>query len=184
MKGVFLVLMAVALLVAGALFCSLSADDVFKPSSPHERVDIPVEKPNRPTNWEDDDSGDDEGEEDDDDDDEEPPIEFFDEEIEGDKVTYVMDYTGSMAGRVGHSITDANGKVIGNPTKMQHIKAEFAKSVMALSENVKFSAVMFATPAWQCSRVDVKVWKSQLVDATPQNKQSAIAWANGFQPAG
>jgi len=56
--------------------------------------------------------------------------------------------------------------------------------VMALSENVKFSAVMFATPAWQCSRVDVKVWKSQLVDATPQNKQSAIAWANGFQPAG
>ncbi|MCX7703798.1 MAG: hypothetical protein N2234_06845 [Planctomycetota bacterium] len=45
------------------------------------------------------------------------------------KLVYVMDYTGSMSGKVGHPITDANGNVISNPTKMEHIKAEFTKSV-------------------------------------------------------
>jgi len=152
MRWLYLVLMALALALVVGVVVSVSADDVYKPSNADEKVDLPVPKPTRPTGWEEEDAEEGEGDEvdeDDEDDDENPPIEFFDEEIEGDKVVYQLDYTGSMMGKVGHSIVDENGRKIGNPSKMQHIKAEFARSVLALSENVRFSVVMFATPAWQ-----------------------------------
>ncbi|RKY17032.1 MAG: hypothetical protein DRP63_04415, partial [Planctomycetota bacterium] len=105
------------------------------------------------------------------------PIVFFDEEIEADKVVFDMDYTGSMDAPIGHPITDENGHTINNPTKMDQIKVEFAKAVLGMSENVKFSAVMF-------SSAGIRVWKRQLMDATPQNKAAAIAWVRSFSPWG
>jgi len=144
------VLTALALALIVGVLASASADDVYKPSNADEKVDLPVPKPTRPAGWEEEDTEEGEGDEEDDEDDgENPPIEFFDEEIDGDKVVYQLDYTGSMMGKVGHSIVDESGNTINNPTKMEHIKAEFAKSVLALSENVRFSVVMFATPAYQ-----------------------------------
>ena len=185
MRLLAVVVAAVTVMVAGILIAGLTgaqvssaiAQDVYKPANADEKVDLPVPKPTRPTGWEDADNDEDENADDDDDDDETPPIEFFDEEVEADKVVFVMDYTGSMSGRVGHPITDENGRTINNPTKMDHIKAEFAKAVLGMSENVKFSAVMFASRG-------IKVWKRQLMDATPQNKSAAIAWVRSFRPSG
>ena len=200
MRGEIVFVVAVVLVLMGAWWAVADAQDVFKPSSPHERVDIPVEKPTRPTNWEEDDTGEDEGEADDEDEDEEPPVEIFDEEVEGDKVVYVMDKTGSMGWKVGHAITDENGNVINNPSKWQHIKAEFKKSVMGLSDNIKFSALLYsgnvvnfrgAQPprvGWMGDAIISPPWITVLWNevrkATPQRKAQAMAWIDGFNPYG
>ncbi|MCX7702697.1 MAG: hypothetical protein N2234_01140 [Planctomycetota bacterium] len=184
--GVF-VLAAILFLVADVLYASGDKD---KPSAPTERVDLPVEKPTKPAG--DRGGGDNEGgggDDDEGDDDEEPPVEFFDKEIKANKVFYVMDKTGSMNGPVGHPITDEKGNVINNPTKMQHIKAEFCKSVMALGENAKFSGLFYsAYPNWAHSSTyvadDITVFRMTLVKATPENKAAAIAWANGVSAMG
>jgi len=182
--AVALVTMAGVLIagLTGAQVASAVAQNVYKPTNNDEKVDLPVPKPTRSTGWQDtdqdqdsqnqpDDSGDDA------DDEEAPPIEFFDEEIEADRVVFVMDYSGSMDAPVGHPITDENGHTINSPTKMDHIKAEFAKAVLGMSENVKFSAVMFSSSG-------IRVWKRQLMDATPQNKSAAIAWVRSFSAWG
>ena len=46
-----------------------------------------------------------------------------------------------------------------------------------MSRNVKFSAVMF-------SSCGIRVWKRQLMDATPQNKRAAINWVRSFSATG
>ncbi|RKY18073.1 MAG: hypothetical protein DRP63_02665 [Planctomycetota bacterium] len=179
------VVMVAGILIAGltgAQVASAVAQNVYKPGNNDEKVDLPVPKPTRSTGWQDtekdkEEKPDNNQEEDDEDDSETPPIEFFDEEVEGDRVVFVMDYTGSMDARVGHPITDENGHTISNPTKMDHVKAEFAKAVLGMSENVKFSAVMFSTSG-------IRVWKRQLMDATPQNKSAAIAWVRSFSAWG
>jgi len=190
MRVVAVVVAVAVVMVAGVLIAGLTgaqmasavAQNVYKPGYSDEKVDLPVPKPTRSTGWQDTDNDkeekpDNSQEEDDEDDSEAPPIEFFDEEIEGDRVVFVMDYTGSMDARVGHPITDENGHTISNPTKMDHVKAEFAKAVLGMSENVKFSAVMFSTAG-------IRVWKRQLMDATPQNKAAAIAWVRSFSAWG
>jgi len=184
----------VGLVVAALVFCcsAYASGDKDKPTAPAEKVDLPVEKPTEPIGDEEEEEEDEEGEppeDDEEDEDEEPPVEFFDEEVDTDKVVYVMDKTGSMNGSVGHPITDVNGNVINNPTKMQHIIAEFQKSVKALSENCKFSALFYsAYPNWAHSRTsvadDLKIFKPVLVKATPENKAAAIAWAAGTSAYG
>ena len=184
--AVALVMMAGVLVagLTGAQVASAVAQNVYKPANNDEKVDLPVPKPTRSTGWQDTEQEDtqnqdqpEENAEDDTDEEETPPIEFFDEEVEGDRVVFVMDYTGSMDAPVGHAITDENGHTISNPTKMDHVKAEFAKAVLGMSENVKFSAVMFSSSG-------IRVWKRQLMDATPQNKSAAIAWVRSFSPWG
>jgi len=181
------VVMVAGILIAGltgAQVSSAVAQNVYKPANNDEKVDLPVPKPTcstglqNPNNNEEENTDNNEEEETDDTDEEEtPPIEFFDEEVEGDRVVFVMDYTGSMDCPVGHSIKDENGHIISNPTKMDHVKAEFAKAVLGMSENVKFSAVMFSSSG-------IRVWKRQLMDATPQNKSAAIAWVRSFSAFG
>jgi len=177
---VWVVLLAFVII---GFFCGIAlAQDSSKPSSPVERVDLPVEKPIKPDN--DKGSGDDDkggsGDDDDADDNEEPPVEFFDNEIKANKFVYVMDKTGSMSGRVGHPITDEKGNVISNPTKWQQIKAEFKKSVLGLGENAKFTALVYS--GYATSPGDIVVWRTTLQKATPENKASAMAWIEGFSP--
>ena len=188
-------LLAVFLVLGFAFLTRAMGQDVYKPTNAGEKVDLPVPKPTRPVGWEEDDNQEsEEGEEtgeDEEDEDEEPPIEFFDEEIESDSVVYVMDKTGSMRGRVGHPITDENGKVIQYPTKWQHIMAEFRKSVLALSDNVKFSAVVYSAflrERWNGvkARVSLSIYTlwGEVKKATAQNKQQALAWIGRFGPGG
>jgi len=190
--GIGLVVVALALvLLCGDLY----AQDNDKPTAPAEKVDLPVEKPTDAPGDSEEEEEDQEGEppeDDEEDEDEEPPIEFFDEEIDADTVVYVIDKTGSMRGRVGHPITDEKGNVINNPTKWQMIVAEFRKSVLALSENTRFSAVVYSahttvlswSPLNAPSTLSIYTWSKVLKKATPENKASAISWIGGFSPGG
>jgi hypothetical protein len=72
---------------------------------------------------------------------------------------------------------------------MQHIKAEFCKSVKALGENAMFSALFYsAYPNYAHSSTyvadDLLVFRPTLVKATPENKAAAIAWANSVSAFG
>jgi len=196
---VLIVAVVVAGLLVAAVVASLYAQDVYRPRNDDERVDLPVPKPTRPTDWDESDTQEEEEQtgEDEEDEDEEPPVEFFDEEVEADKVVFVLDKTGSMGWSVGHPITDENGKVIQNPSKWQHLVAEFRKSVMGLSENAKFSAVVYscgitnlryASPprvGWMADAVmSIHTLWGEVKDATPQNKAQAISWIGSFHPYG
>jgi len=191
---------AIVFVAVGALAASLYAQDVYRPRNDDERVDLPVPKPTRPTNWAEDQTGEQQeepGEDEEDEEPEEPPVEFFDEEIEADKVVYVLDKTGSMSWPVGHPITDENGNVINDPSKWRHLLAEFKKSVLALSENAKFSVVTYSCDVvnfrrarpprvgWMGDAVLLiyTLWK-EVQPATPQNKAKAISWVSGFNPWG
>lgn len=189
----------VAAMIIGLSFAILHAQDVYKPTNSDEKVDLPVPKPTRPAGWDESDTDEQEEEEGDDEDDdtEEPPVEFFDEEIDADKVVYVLDKTGSMRWSVGHAITDENGNVINNPSKWQHLLVEFKKSVLALSENAKFSVVVYscditnlrqATPprvGWMADAVPLiyTLW-NEVKPATAANKATAVSWVSGFNPWG
>jgi len=195
MERLVWVLFAVILVVAGAFLTGVFAQDVYKPQHAGEKVDLPLPKPTRPGGWEEEDETNEEdedaGEDEEDEDEENPPIEFFDEEVEGESVVYVLDKTGSMFGGVGHPITNEDGDVIEHPTKWQHITVEFKKSVLGLAENVKFSAVVysaFLVEGWNGVRARVALsiyalWGS-VHKATPQNKQKALAWIGCFRPGG
>jgi len=197
---VAVVVFLVAAVLVGAFVASLYAQDVYRPRNEDERVDLPVPKPTRPTNWSEEESEEEQGEageDEEDDEPEEPPVEFFDEEIEADKVVYVLDKTGSMSWPVGHPITDENGNVIGNPSKWRHLLAEFKKSVLALGDNAKFSVVTYSCNvvnfrAADPPRVGVMgdavlliytLW-DEVQPATPQNKAKAMSWVSSFTPWG
>ena len=197
MKAVLSVgLMITVAVVVLLLFGDVYGQDNTKPTVPAEKVDLPVEKPvGPPKDREEEDDKDKEDKspkDDEEDEDEEPPIEFFDNEIEADTVVYVIDKTGSMRGRVGHPVTDEKGNVMSNPTKWQMIVAEFRKSVLALSENTKFSAVVYSAntrviswnPLNAPATLSIFAWSTVLRKATPENKASALSWIGRFSPRG
>ena len=86
---------------------------------------------------------------------------FYDEELssDSDSLVFVVDFSCSMWG-----------------SRIAKAKAEVSKAIKSLSKNFKFSVVTYT-----CY---VKVWKRQLVKATSENKNAAVAWINGQSPSG
>jgi len=193
-----ILIVAVAWLLAVVVVASIYAQDVYRPHNDDERVDLPVPKPTRPLNRDEQSPTEEEKRNSNEDDEsEEPPIEFFDEEVDADSVVFVLDKTGSMGWSVGHAITDENGRVIQNPSKWQQLVAEFKKSVMGLSENAKFSAVVYSCSITNLRyasppRVGVMadavmsihtLWED-VKNATSRNRAQAISWIDNFHPYG
>lgn len=110
-----------------------------------ERVDLPDGGDVTVPPPEDDDNGDDTGDgEEPPDEEPEPPVEYWEVPVETDEVVYVVDRTGSMAWTFGQTVTDLEGNTVYGATKMQATNIELKRSIMNLSENIKFNVAYYA----------------------------------------
>ncbi|MHC4661605.1 MAG: vWA domain-containing protein [Planctomycetota bacterium] len=128
-----------------------------------------------------------------------PPIEPWGVPIETDEVVFVIDRTGSMKYPFTGTVFDLEGNQIFGATKMEATNIELKRTIMNLSENIKFNISYYAhrygtapqghpvhtpppgpEPANHYdppgSEPDVVSWQSELVYATVENKASAFAW--------
>lgn len=105
-----------------------------------------------------------------------PPPVFYGEEIdtETDSVFYVLDVSGSMAYDV--EIYQGTDGLTVISSRLTRAKAEVIRSIKGLSENFKFNVL-----AYDCA---VGQWSPLMLDATPPNKERAVAWVSGLFPRG
>ncbi len=96
---------------------------------------------------------------------------FFSEEIVSKRILFIIDVSGSMAAEDPPAGDKQGGK------RIERAKAELVKVVSALNPKYKFNIIAYSdgVRSWQ---------KARIVPATPANRQSAIKWVQGMQPAG
>lgn len=100
----------------------------------------------------------------------EPPI-FYGEEIdlEDDSLIFVIDGSGSMSFPANGA---QRGRMAGELSRWDVVKAELKKSINAMSENIEFNIVKYAC--------DIVFWSDTMKPANEANKASASAWLDRF----
>lgn len=104
-----------------------------------------------------------------------PPPVFYGEELvaETDSIFYVLDRSGSMDWDWSAFL---DGDLINIGNRWTRAKAELKRSLSGLAECFKFNIIVY-----DCGSISFAPY---LVEATPPNKQDAIAWIDGIQIGG
>jgi hypothetical protein len=89
---------------------------------------------------------------------------FFGQEIGKKRLAFVIDRTGSM------------GEGSSGGCKMDVVKRELEKTITSFDNSFRFNMYFYNTVCLQ--------WKNELVVATPEIKQEAIAFVKALQPSG
>jgi HEAT repeat protein len=100
---------------------------------------------------------------------------FYGLEVVSDRVTFVLDHSGSMnaaAGSDGRSRSDASD----GPTRLDVAKQELEKALNGLADEVLFNIVFFETR--------VSPWRDDMIETSAKTREAAIAFTRGQRAAG
>ena len=101
---------------------------------------------------------------------------FFGIPVEGSRVVFVVDVSGSMRAAFPHhgSATTGGGKGDQVYTRLDAAKDNLIETISALSEESKFNIVKFSE--------GVEAWNKELVAADAKNKKSALEYLKKLKP--
>lgn len=104
-------------------------------------------------------------------------VTFYGLEVVSERVTFVLDTSGSMSAPAGRgSRTRAGGAQSGGPTRIDVAKAELVRALGGLPEETLFNLVFFNS--------GVAPWKDELVKAGEKAMESALQFTNIQEASG